>query len=282
MISQSSNKSLKSFNNYFSNRYIKELIKTKNPEAIFESARSLGLVLPTSTFSLYDVYEKIYEMISINYKNEYIFKNILTKKVLEGIHSSEKSVILTELRVANCKADLAVFNGTSSVYEIKTDLDNFSRLDRQLQAYRLFFDHISVVTTPSQLHNLSRHIDNTIGVLIVHDDGRVETAHEPLSNLENIDVSILFDTLRKSEYMRIISHLYGSVPEAPNTKIYEECKHLFCRLPIKIAHQQVIEVLRERGEFLKLFVNNVPYMFKGYAVGSNLTKKEQKIFCTMM
>lgn len=272
--------SLQYCNTFFSNRYIKELIKTKDPRAIVETVEELGYSIPSS--SMYGIYEYIYNLIAKNYKNEYVFKNILIHKILEGIHLASESIILTELRVANCKADVAVFNGTSTVYEIKTDLDNFSRLQRQLRAYRLFFDKIYVVTTPNQLRNLYKYIDNKIGVVVIHDNESIEAVREARSNKENIDASILFDTLRKKEYMSIISKIYGSVPEVPNTKIYGECKHLFCKLPINIAHQSVIEVLRMRGDKLSSFIDNAPSMFKGYAVGSTLTKKEQQIFTAMM
>lgn len=53
---------------------------------------------------------------------------------------------MSEFWVDMSKADSVVLNGTSTVYEIKTEFDNLSRLPQQLTDYSKVFDHINVVT----------------------------------------------------------------------------------------------------------------------------------------
>ena len=53
---------------------------------------------------------------------------------------------LTEIPIAKSKADFVLINGKAVVYEIKTELDNFDRLENQINDYYKAFDHVAVVT----------------------------------------------------------------------------------------------------------------------------------------
>ena len=62
-------------------------------------------------------------------RDEYIYKAALTHRVLLGTHSLKTACMMTEFRVETCKADLAILNGTSTVYEIKSERDSLGRLE---------------------------------------------------------------------------------------------------------------------------------------------------------
>jgi len=47
-----------------------------------------------------------------------------------------------------CRIDLAIVSDRLEAYEIKSDLDNFSRLHKQIHAYNRVFDRITLVTGP--------------------------------------------------------------------------------------------------------------------------------------
>ena len=73
------------------------------------------------------------------YRNEYIFKNTIANKIIKGRHRLSNVTYINEFRVVNSICDVAIFNGTSSAYEIKTELDNFDRLENQLADYKKGF-----------------------------------------------------------------------------------------------------------------------------------------------
>ena len=52
-----------------------------------------------------------------------------------------------EIRSVKSRGDVAILNGTSTVYEIKSHYDSFDRLDGQLADYKRVFDHIYLATT---------------------------------------------------------------------------------------------------------------------------------------
>src|SRR5689334_13769722 len=69
------------------------------------------------------------------YRDEYIYRAALTQKVLLGRHSLQTASMLNEFRVGDCKADVAILNGTATVYEIKSERDSLTRLQRQVASY---------------------------------------------------------------------------------------------------------------------------------------------------
>lgn len=88
--------------------------------------------------------------LSHNYRNEYYFKSQLVSKVIFGRHSPRTASALVEVPMGRSCADLMILNGTSSVYEIKTDLDDFARLAGQLESYMTRADRVHVVVSDSR------------------------------------------------------------------------------------------------------------------------------------
>ena len=87
---------------------------------------------------------EIYEHLDENYRNEYFYKNTLLNKLLLGKHSLRTTTALTEVPIAHSKADFVLVNGKAVVYEIKTELDNFDRLNTQIADYYKAFSYVSV------------------------------------------------------------------------------------------------------------------------------------------
>ena len=164
-----------------------------------------------------------------------------------GKHSLKTSQVLTEFRIGKNKADIIILNGTSTVYEIKSEYDSFLRLNRQISSYSKAFEFVNIVTSPSQTEKALNQLPENIGILSFTKRNTISTVRKPKSNIENIDLSILFESLRKEEYLQIIKTYYGNIPKVPNTKIFNECKMLYCDIPIEKAIKLTFEVLKKRN-----------------------------------
>src|SRR3984885_3867291 len=79
------------------------------------------------------------------YRHEYIYRAALTHKILLGKHSLQTASMMNEFRVGDCKADLAILNGTATVYEVKSERDSLARLQRQIAAYTTVFSRVYVI-----------------------------------------------------------------------------------------------------------------------------------------
>ena len=228
----------------------------------------------------------VYNHLFKNYRSEYIYKNAIANKILLGKHSLNTAFMLTEFRVADCKADLVVLNGTSNVYEIKSEFDSVDRLKRQIYAYSQVFDFIHVITStsPFQITKVASCIPKSVGIMSFTNRNAIHTVREAESGRRFVKPDIIFDSLRKTEYTSIIKEQYGFIPDLPNTQIHKVCRELFARLPSETAHDCMVKVLKARGKCkrLKDFITDSPECLRAYSINSGLSIKETSRFREML
>jgi hypothetical protein len=226
--------------------------------------------------TLSQLFEDLYDLLLKHYRCEYIYKNALANKILLGRHTPTTSTLLTEFTVGNCKADIVILNGTSSVYEIKTELDSLDRLDNQISTYRKIFDRIYVVTHESQMAKLTRSLSDQIGVILLTDRYTLQTVREASSNRAHVESGSIFDCLRRSEYSQLVKREFGYVPDVPNTMIYRECKKMVVGLEPTVAHDEMVELLKGRssGATLKALLRDIPRSLKMLYLANKLTAKQ--------
>lgn len=80
----------------------------------------------------------LYAMLMRDYRCEYVFKNEVINKILFRHFTHPDTVAFSEFRVNQSIADLAMFNGKSRAYEIKTDYDSDKRLAHQLADFKSY------------------------------------------------------------------------------------------------------------------------------------------------
>jgi hypothetical protein len=197
-----------------------------------------------------------YRYLLSDYRNEYVFKNTLANKLVFGRHSPATASLLNEFRVNDSIADTVVINGTSTVYEIKTEYDTLVRLPAQLNDYSKIFDKVYVVTHERAVSAVKAMAFPHVGILLLTGRGTLQVRREASSNIPNLDLRILFMSLRKSEFTRILLR-HKLLPDVGATKFWAACQQQFAKLPREVAHAEAIFELRlrttgaERVEFLR-------------------------------
>lgn len=240
--------------------------------------------------SLKEIYNNYYQLLQNNYRCEYVYKNEIVNQILLKNHGNDAR-LYTELDIHESKADVVIMNGTSTVYEIKTELDNFDRLEKQIASYKLVFDKIYVVTHESKLEALKKLIGKDIGILILNDHRVIENRRYAKSNARNVRPEYIFNLLRREEFVQIIKECFGKVPTAKPVHIFNECKKIFIQLNPEEAHKQMVKVIRKRKTPLykeELF-STLPKSLKLLGVTGKITKKDAillseklsaKVMCT--
>lgn len=86
---------------------------------------------------------------------------------------SKGSVFISELCIDafSRRADLVVANGHLSVYEIKSNADDVSRLAGQLDTYRRFFESVTVVCAARHVSAVKRIASRPTGIYSINEDG---------------------------------------------------------------------------------------------------------------
>lgn len=269
----------------FTPTVLKEIYFNKSSNKLLNVFKELNIQsLLYEDMTLRELFEKAYKQLLKTYRNEYIFKNAIARKILLGRHSINSSTLFTEFRVETSKADVVIFNGTTHVYEIKTELDNFERLKNQIANYKKVFEFVNVVTAESKVKIIEKLVDKDIGIIVLTEQYTLKTIRKANSNLEKLDKASLFNLLRKNEYLKIIKKRFGYVPDVPNTKIYTECLELFSTLSVSEIHKEVLHTLKSRVSYKNL-VNNIkqfPDSLKVAILEANLNLEEQKEFLKLL
>ena len=264
---------------------LKEIYNEKSSNKIVNVFQEFSMQhLLYENITLKELFEKAYKKLLKTYRNEYVFKNAIAKKILLGRHSINSSILFTEFRVETSKADVVIFNGTTHVYEIKTELDTTERLENQIANYKKVFEYVHVVTVQSKVKTIEKLVDEDVGILVLTEQYTLKTIRKANSNLENLDKASLFNLLRKNEYLKIIKEQFGYIPDVPNTRIYTECLQLFVTLSISEIHKTVLQILKNRISYKNLVSNikQFPDSLKVAILEANLNLEEQKEFLKLL
>lgn len=258
----------------FNRNFLKKIIKDNYEEYIenlfnennyFSDEKKILTILD----NLYSDFEK-------NYRCEYIYKNLIARKILIKRHSLDTSVLIPEMYVENSKADIVIFNGTSTVYEIKTELDSLNRLESQLNSYLKCFDKVYIVTTLENIKKLENIIPDKVGLIEVTKRNALKEYKRAKSNKENINKEELFRLLRQNEIINIMKKLGNDFSDTPSIFIRTEGKKIFLTLDNITAHDMAVKEMKTRKvkNEQKELIEKAPESLKFFFLAEPLNKKQ--------
>lgn len=193
-----------------------------------------------------DIIKSLYKTLQKQYRCEYIYKNNLVQKLIKE-HSLKTTLILNELKIGASKADLVMLNGAVRIFEIKTELDDFTKLSKQLADYQKFADEVSIVTDEKNAEKLKvEYADTNIGIIVLDTKNNLQTVKEVSHNTVLFEYDTIFKILRKQEYIDLVTDNFGDVPDVPNTLIFRACYELLSSVDIIDFQKQVLNKLKER------------------------------------
>jgi hypothetical protein len=260
----------------FSSSVIREMAR-KGESPLFARLASESLLLerlpkyaPVSS-----VFEAAFSLLKREgYRHEYIYKAALTHKILLGKHSLQTASMLNEFRVGECKADLAILNGTSTVYEVKSERDSLSRLERQVAAYAKVFARVYVIAAEDHVDAAKGSVPEYVGILVLNSRHRISTLREAVDRAESTSPAAIFDAIRTDEARMILLRQGVSVADVPNTVLNSVLRELFIKLDARDAHDGMVQVLKKTRNLLPLsdLVDQLPPSLQTAALSVPLRK----------
>lgn len=205
----------------------------------------------------HDLYRESYKFLEKNYRNEYVYKNLIARKILIGRHSLRSSVLLSEFRVGTNKADLVLLNGCSTCYEIKTEYDTLSRLEDQLASYSRLFNKVNVVCSSKLIDEIIYKTPENIGIIELTKNNTLKTIREAL-NFNYFDTDLMMKSLRKEEYLQIAEKIYKMKIDAPNTKIFDLCSEIIKKANKSSVNELFINTLKKSRKNNEFAINSMP------------------------
>lgn len=190
--------------------------------------------------------EATYCYLQQHYRCEYVYKNEIANQLLLARHNDNSATLLRELASDTSIADIVIVNGNTTAYEIKTELDNFDRLEGQLVSYQGLYDHVYLVTHPKAVATAERSLPAHVGLIIMGDGAQLTTARESSSLAPLFDPSKAVLSLRQAELVAAYERREGKLPAMGTALVWSYCHDWYTSLPQEQAHVVFYESLKSR------------------------------------
>jgi hypothetical protein len=213
-----------------------------------------------------------------DFRYEYAYRAAVTHKILLGTHSLNTASMLSEFRVGACKADLVILNGTSTVYEIKSERDNLDRLPNQISSYFKVFPRVNIITSENYVDAVLGKVSEDVGILILSNRLKISTVREGQDRLADLCPLTLLDSLHRNEAFEILKAFDVPIPEVPNTRLHGELATIFAILPPRKLHECMIRVLKETRSLLPLseLARALPKSLKPLAFSTSIRERDHE------
>ena len=270
----------------FSSSVILEMArKGKSPLFARLADESCLLDRRSTSKRVFNVFEAAFSLLKRDgYRHEYIYKSALTHKILLGTHSLQTASMLNEFRVGACKADLAILNGTATVYEVKSERDSLSRLERQVAAYARVFARVYVIAGDNHVDDVMDTVPKDVGVLRLKNRYRISEVRKAVDRPERTSPAAIFDAIRTLEARMILVSRGVCVPDVPNTELHDVLRRLFIKLEPREAHEGMVRVLKKTRNLqpLATLVNQLPLSLQTAALSVPLRKLDHaRLVCAV-
>ena len=266
----------------FSSAVVRELaVKEKSPRLV-RLAQESGLLERMGPGNrVADIFEESFNILKKRgLRDEYIYKAALTHRILLGKHSLNTASMLTEFRAGECRADIAILNGTITVYEIKSERDSLARLERQIRNYRRVFARIVVIAAENHVKEVLQCTPSEVGVMRLTRKCSISTEREAVDFVKDICPATILDSLRVAEAKKIMRRLGRQVPSVPNTQMHAALRNLFTKADPEEVHAAMIPTLKKSRSLLPLatLVDRLPASLQPAALMVPLRKSDHDKF----
>lgn len=193
-----------------SDRKIWNILEVRLPEDIFNSVKQLQI----DTIG----HKIINDLIMNYYPNERVIKYHIIK---EQLHKTNE-VTFFELNVDSSRVDLCRVNGKSIAYEIKTEFDNVSRIEKQINDYLKVFEYVYIIAHKSHIEKIKEIVPEICGIkeyVINNGNCTFRPVRKAIKN-KNINCKAQIRNL-SSEDLRLVLREFG-YKNIPSSRIDRE------------------------------------------------------------
>lgn len=230
-----------------------------------------------------ELISEIYTYVDKKYRTEYFYKNTILNKLLFKRHNYKKTIALTELPIANSKADFVMINGKGVVYEIKTELDNLDRLNSQVNDYYQAFTEVVIVTYEENLTKVLGLVPEEVGLIQLTKRKALRTIREPRHNNQHLDYYTIFKILRKQEFENIIVDHGFHLPDVVQFDYYKECLKIIQCININLLQEAMLMQLKKRMRIeLVEFCRDTPSELHFLTYFDDITANNRERFITKL
>lgn len=266
---------LRDFSALFTRGEILRLLKD-DFDSVNKKLERYGLIEKNHGSTYLKLFKQGYKKIQKGYQNEYVVKNEFLNKILISQTENRSSVVFNEVRLGDATGDLAIFNGISKVFEIKTILDKEYRLKNQIETYKKLFNEIYIIVPKENVDKYLKY-DNTVAVISYDEGMRNFNLERKAETFFDIDINVLMNVLHTKEYISITKKYYKEVPEMNAFDQFDICKELISEIPVKALNDLFVDTMKNRN-IKNSFFDKINNEFNQICLSLNFSEEERKLF----
>ncbi len=157
-------------------------------------------------YSKKELHSIINEVLYTYHKGE----NTLKAKLVE-LFIKKNVTAAFEIKVNNSRVDFLTVNGESKSFEIKSELDNLTKLSKQVNDYEKVFDYNYIVIDEKHYTNALKLIPEHYGIMVLKDNSLIERKASTLNS--KLDCTAQLELFTKKEFSQFFKIKDISVEE---------------------------------------------------------------------
>ncbi|MBF4799915.1 sce7726 family protein [Aeromonas hydrophila] len=204
------------------------------------------------TDPLYKVCELAYQDLLKSDIPEYVYKNILISKTVFGVNKPSTTSWIYEFKIGSARADAILIRDSATVFEIKTDLDDFSRAANQVDSYYSAFEQVVFVIGENQVESALRVLPNQVGILVLSNRHKLSKLRDAISFQDKLSSEAIFYLLRRNE-RELLQEQYGiSTDGMSSFDSYNFVRSFIAERDPREIHRKLVQALRDRAPATKM------------------------------
>ena len=197
-----------------------------------------------SRLSNADLANLIYDHLRVSCRCEYFFQNMLFVRLLKR---NDAVRLFSQFPAGRSFADM-VYAGEHdlTIFEIKTGLDNFARLEGQLADYFKISAKVCVLTAPSHKRAAVKILQHTpVGIWVLSDQDKIYSVKKAQADYSQLSAEAMFKALRRSERDQLLQAGIP-LPKATPAYYFDACLEKFASIDLKMLNVLFIRQLCRR------------------------------------
>lgn len=186
---------------------------------------------------------KCHRWLARNHRNHHIY----LVSLVSWLAPRRDHAILPEIGLGQSIVDVLSARNDIHAFEIKSDLDDFTRFTGQYVNYRSVADRVSVITSERfavRFSDSGQH--RSVGLMYLDESGALVVVRPATSDVSALDARSLLRVLRRDEYVRLLIDAGHDLTAEPNTRTFSLALELFRDLDIDWLHAAVARQLQSR------------------------------------
>lgn len=236
----------------FSARNVAEMSwygRTATATATAEALRRDGLLRDGHTYR--ELFEAAFDAMWATHRSEYVYKSLLVRRLVFGMHSPRTTALLLEFRVDETRADAVLVNGAATAYEFKSEFDDLDRAVAQVDGYSRCFRFLTFVVEDGLVERALRDLPAHVGVLRLTARRHLSKVRPVQAQTDRLDSRSIFRRFRQAEYESILGARGLCVRSVPLIERHLVAEERFATIPSIEANLLLEHALRRRAPATK-------------------------------